>query len=425
MALDTRIPLMVQPVQLPDFNAMAQNRIGMVQNVMSIRSQQAEMERMARQQQEQNALRGVYSRSVDPETGKIDSKNLITGLAGLGRGDLIPGVQAEMAKAESEQAAAAKAKYEFGKQQLNDAKVAISSVKTPEDAYATIDRYVESGGMPPEVAEQIKAQIKADPKSLPAIQEAMLRSTLDAEKKLDFDFKEKQFAETVRSNQANEGFRRQEIGISAGRAAEDRRQNAFNRQVAVAELGLKSAKERREAAAGIPLTEGQGKAVTFGARMKDADRILKNLETGGERSTGRIKNTVGGIVGLVPLGVGDKLNAMTDSAFNVLPGVLGGPSAGQQQLDQAQRNFVNAVLRRESGAVISPSEFENARRQYFAVPGDSAAVIQQKQRNRAVAIAGLRREAGAGAADIDRISAPPPAKPKGKGVDTSNPLLAD
>ena len=53
-----------------------------------------------------------------------------------------------------------------------------------------------------------------------------------------------------------------------------------------------------------------------------------------------------------------------------------------QSLEQAQRNFLNATLRRESGAVISPSEFEEGRRQYFTIPGDAVATIKQKKANR-------------------------------------------
>lgn len=65
-----------------------------------------------------------------------------------------------------------------------------------------------------------------------------------------------------------------------------------------------------------------------------------------------------------------------------------------QRFDQAQRNFINAILRRESGAVIADSEFANANRQYFPQPGDTASVIAQKKRNRELAIDELKRAAG-------------------------------
>ncbi len=53
-----------------------------------------------------------------------------------------------------------------------------------------------------------------------------------------------------------------------------------------------------------------------------------------------------------------------------------------KQIEQAQRDFVNAVLREESGAAIAESEFENAIKQYFPQPGDTAEVVRQKQINR-------------------------------------------
>lgn len=65
-----------------------------------------------------------------------------------------------------------------------------------------------------------------------------------------------------------------------------------------------------------------------------------------------------------------------------------------QQYDQAARNFINAVLRRESGAVISNEEFKNAYLQYLPRPGDSAEVLKQKARNREDTIQGLTISAG-------------------------------
>lgn len=66
-----------------------------------------------------------------------------------------------------------------------------------------------------------------------------------------------------------------------------------------------------------------------------------------------------------------------------------------QQFDQAKRDIINAILRRESGAVISPQEFENATIQYFPQYGDSEAVIAQKKKNLETALSGIQRGAGA------------------------------
>lgn len=69
-------------------------------------------------------------------------------------------------------------------------------------------------------------------------------------------------------------------------------------------------------------------------------------------------------------------------------------SPARQQFEQAQRDFINAVLRRESGAAISESEFDNARKQYFPQPGDSKEVVAQKTQNRQRTIDGLNLSGG-------------------------------
>lgn len=118
---------------------------------------------------------------------------------------------------------------------------------------------------------------------------------------------------------------------------------------------------------GKALTEGQSKAALFGSRMQDAHDTLTQLGQAGTTTS-------------VP---GATSNGMIGSAVNPML------SSNQQQLAQAKRDFVNAVLRRESGAAISPTEFQNAEKQYFPQVGDSADTIAQKARNREVAIRGM------------------------------------
>lgn len=128
-----------------------------------------------------------------------------------------------------------------------------------------------------------------------------------------------------------------------------------------------------------PITEFQGKNALYGSRSLDAHKTLLDLE--------------------------EKINTAglaTKQALGAMP-VVGGPlgvlgnamlSKNQQRVEQAQRNFVNAVLRQESGAVISEQEFENAKKQYFPQPGDKPEVIAQKRKNRELAIAGFKKIAG-------------------------------
>ena len=68
-------------------------------------------------------------------------------------------------------------------------------------------------------------------------------------------------------------------------------------------------------------------------------------------------------------------------------------SQGQQYL-AAKKNFVTAVLRKESGAAISDTEFETEDIKYFPQPGDSADTIEQKRLARKVAIDAMKAQSG-------------------------------
>ncbi|MBY4730737.1 hypothetical protein K6V90_09355 [Cupriavidus pauculus] len=125
-------------------------------------------------------------------------------------------------------------------------------------------------------------------------------------------------------------------------------------------------------------TEFQGKSAGYGARAEEADRIIGSLVNASPMAVNAKQ-----AAGRVPL-VGGVLETIGNAAL----------SPQNQQLEQAQRDFVNATLRQESGAAISQSEFENAKRQYFPQPGDSAEVIAQKAANRKLAIEGFKRSAG-------------------------------
>lgn len=116
-----------------------------------------------------------------------------------------------------------------------------------------------------------------------------------------------------------------------------------------------------------PLNEGQANAAGFANRLNMANEIIKNSP---------FKPTIGNQLGAaIPFS-----NAFLSDA--------------QQQSEQAQREFITAQLRRESGASISPGEFDTARKQYFPQPGDSKATLEQKARSRALAIENMRGASG-------------------------------
>lgn len=115
-------------------------------------------------------------------------------------------------------------------------------------------------------------------------------------------------------------------------------------------------------------SEGQANAKLYADRSDQAHKKINEIA-----NTISLSSTASGLQGVAP-------NVMKSKEI--------------QMYEQSKRNFVNAVLRRESGAVISPSEFENADKQYFPQFGDSPEVIEQKKQNRETAIEGLKNAAG-------------------------------
>jgi hypothetical protein len=89
--------------------------------------------------------------------------------------------------------------------------------------------------------------------------------------------------------------------------------------------------------------------------------------------------------------VGDLFTGKSSTFGALLPSMF--QNAERQQFEQSKRNFINSVLRRESGAVIADTEFENADKQYFPQPGDTPEVVKQKAENRNTVINNFYYEA--------------------------------
>lgn len=121
-----------------------------------------------------------------------------------------------------------------------------------------------------------------------------------------------------------------------------------------------------------PLNDAQSKAYLFGSRMQESNEVLKELAKDENGNT-----TTSHPMARAPL-LGNVVNAFQGE--------------NRQMLDQAKRDFMSAVLRRESGAAIADSEYSNADKQYFPQIGDSPAVIEQKSRNRQLALDGILKE---------------------------------
>lgn len=85
-----------------------------------------------------------------------------------------------------------------------------------------------------------------------------------------------------------------------------------------------------------------------------------------------------------------------------------------RQNEQAENNFTNAVLRRESGAAITDTERTEAIRQYFPRPGDNEETIAQKKANRQQVMAALKAEAGRALNEVPLVKTEIPSEDKTK-----------
>lgn len=137
---------------------------------------------------------------------------------------------------------------------------------------------------------------------------------------------------------------------------------------------------------GGSLNESQSNAATFADRMANANKDVERLQNINKGATG----AMGAAYGSLPV-IGNMVS-----------------SEDRQLFERAKKDFVTAVLRKESGASIAASEFENEDRKYFPQVGDSDRVIAEKAQARAIALQGMQRAAGSGYRPSGGSSVPPP-----------------
>jgi hypothetical protein len=146
------------------------------------------------------------------------------------------------------------------------------------------------------------------------------------------------------------------------------------------------------------LTETQGKATTFAARMIDANKVIQDLQDKVAPNQVAQAGYRSDVPNWVPGGqiLGAGLTA-ANQTFN--PAV----TEDAQRYRQAQENWVTANLRQESGAAISKDEMDKDVRKWFPQPGETQAVIAQKAAARRVAQEAMAAQAGPGAKQIPGI----------------------
>jgi hypothetical protein len=123
-------------------------------------------------------------------------------------------------------------------------------------------------------------------------------------------------------------------------------------------------------------TGAEKSSLGFYNRAKDAADTISRPSAGGKSLEEQVASA----------GLASQLQGQY--AWNVLQ------TDAQQVYRQAQRAFTEAKLRKESGAAISQSEYDNDAKIYFAQPGDSPKVIAQKKKMRETVLNGLKFQAG-------------------------------
>ncbi|WP_299942113.1 hypothetical protein [uncultured Microbulbifer sp.] len=137
--------------------------------------------------------------------------------------------------------------------------------------------------------------------------------------------------------------------------------------------------------AGKASTEGERTSAGFLMRMKRADTELKTL-------------------------LDEDREFSPSSSWEAFRGLSNhSASPSYQRYKQAADDWIRAKLRKESGAVIGEEERDREYRNYFPMPGDSQAVIDQKARARGVAEEAMGISAGNSAQDGASASGQPPA----------------
>ncbi|TXN43586.1 hypothetical protein [Methylobacterium sp. WL7] len=153
--------------------------------------------------------------------------------------------------------------------------------------------------------------------------------------------------------------------------------------------------------------DGSKRDMLYDPETKSLSPIPVEGRTDGERggnpfATGKFNDTQGKAAGFSDRMLGSeqtlrKLEDINKDAFGATIGAMvpnSMKSEDRQSYEQAKRSFINAQLRRESGAAIAPSEFDSAERQYFPQPGEGKPIIEQKRMERQRAIEAMAREGG-------------------------------
>lgn len=150
-----------------------------------------------------------------------------------------------------------------------------------------------------------------------------------------------------------------------------------------------------------------------------AERAEGRGTEGQAKAAGFLQRAIGANSDFEDTGVGPRSLA-GDAVADIVPGIVNKfDSPSRQQAERAQRDFIAAVLRLESGAAIAQSEFDNMAQTFFPQPGDGEEVLADKAAARRRAMQSLQLMAGPLG---EQFEIPPP---RAGGSDSNNWTIED
>lgn len=420
MPLDPTIALQGRPIQLPNPLELQQQAMSLRDLGMRGRLQQQQLDENTRAIADRQTLSELYKSNVDA-SGNINNAGMLSGLAAQGQGDKIAGFTKSMADAQKATTENTTSQFDLHKK-VTDAiastygSLASNPNVTHDDVIAAFSHLVDSygGAIPPDQAAKAVRDLPGPGQLRPyLVQKAM--QAQDASKQMEALMPkpyETNLGGTVEQGTIDPVTGARTPVRSVARTVSPDTTAALNSGVTyqVDEnghiIGLPTKPKPGPVvttpvvdASGKPvtsntsgkLTETQGKATTFAARMQDAENTIGRLEKAGISGS----------------------DMRTQAAGSGLTNWLASPEG--QEYRQAQENWVTANLRQESGAAIGKEEMVKDIRKFFPAMGDGPGVIAQKAHARQVAQRGMMTQAGPGAKDVKDIvdgpggAVPPPA----------------
>jgi hypothetical protein len=152
MAIDPNIALGVRSVEFQ--NPLAQyGQIAAIQNAQNQNAlAQFQLGTARRQEEAQNALSDAYQRSINPDTGQLDQKMLISNVARSKAASMLPEIQSKLLESQTKQATLAKTtqeteagKFKLQQEKLSHGWKSMGEASTPQAAIERLQDGVKQG----------------------------------------------------------------------------------------------------------------------------------------------------------------------------------------------------------------------------------------------------------------------------------------